>query len=91
MGDTGEDFKALREWRKRKRASNQRKSTQLLEFLNVPFKSHNAGIHLVVTYQNKVVDFYPSTGLWIDRETALKRRSVKSLLNYLDITMEPKK
>ena len=84
MGDMGEAFRELTKARKEKRNFNLKRSTQLLECLNIPFVKHNAGFHLVVSYGGKVVDFYPSTGLWVDRENKnIKRRGVRGLLVYI--------
>ena len=84
MGDMGEAFRELTKARKEKRKFNLKRSTQLLECLNIPFVKHNAGFHLVVSYRGKVVDFYPSTGLWVDRENKnIKCRGVRGLLVYI--------
>ena len=50
MGDMGEAFRELTKARKEKRNLNLKRSTQLLECLNIPFVKHNAGFHLVVSY-----------------------------------------
>lgn len=87
MSEMGEAFAAYREMRKEKKASNLRNSTELLQRLNIPFVSHNGGIHLVVRDNNKTIDFYPSTGLWIDRHYKnVKRRGIKNLLKYINAT-----
>lgn len=89
MGDMGDAFRELTKARKEKRNLNLKRSTQLLECLNIPFVKHNAGFHLVVSYGGKVVDFYPSTGLWVDRENKnIKRRGVRGLLVYIGAAQE---
>ena len=92
LSELGEAFKAYRESRKEKKAFNLRKSTNLLKFLNIPFISHNNGVHLVVSHDNKTIDFYPSPGLWIDRlQKDIKHRVIKTLLQYINVKLEKTK
>lgn len=86
MGDMAEDFKALREHRKAKRKSNLEKTTNLLKSKGVSFESKNNGVHLIVKQNEMVFDFYPSTGLFIDRTTKKHSRGVFHLLKKLGAT-----
>ena len=58
-------------------------STTLLIDKNVPFDSFKNGDHLHVKKNGFSIDYYPSTGLWIDRKTKKKQRGVYNLLKYL--------
>lgn len=80
MGDMGDMFNALREERKIKRNSNRNFSTQYLDDLKIPFESKNGGIHLIVTVGTVVIDFWPSTGLWMERGINKKQRGVRYLI-----------
>lgn len=80
--DDEHGWKALRQARQEKRSSNQQQSTQLLRKNQIDFTAKNYGIHLII-HTTPVIDFYPSTGLWIERGTNIKRRGVRKLLNYL--------
>lgn len=77
MSEMGEFWRDVNGYGKQKRHSNMKSSTDLLTNQNIPFVSHNNGIHLVVLDR---WDFWPSTGLFIDRKTSKKGRGVKNLL-----------
>jgi len=62
MGDLKDDYAAIKEYWKEKKASNLDKSKKILNELGFKYKEFNGGIHLKV----KGVDFWPSTGKWID-------------------------
>lgn len=68
MGDMGDDFRELRKWQKQKRQSNLLNSTEILKSHNINFEQKNWGVHLIIRHNDKVLDFYPSTGLWWDRK-----------------------
>ena len=80
MGDMAEIFNAMKDGWKEKRASNTEKSTAILIQKDVIFESKNNGAHLIVKSINGFIDFYPSTGLFIDRQTKKKSRGVFRLL-----------
>lgn len=82
MGDL---FNAFRAKKTEKRQSNTKFSTDLLNSLGVSFVSNNGGAHLVIKHNASVIDFWPSTGLFIARGTAVKRRGVKNLLSALKV------
>jgi len=65
--DMGEMFNALKKERQIKRASNRATSADLLLERGVSFTSNNNGAHLVVSQDQKTIDFWPGTGRWIDR------------------------
>jgi len=80
MGDMGDVFRALSEYNKCKRTSNTEKSTKILMQNNIKYVSNNNGVHLIVTGKNGLYDYWPSTGLFIDRQTKKRRRGVFNLL-----------
>jgi predicted Ser/Thr protein kinase len=81
MSELGDTFKALHEYKKEKKANNIDGSLSLLESMGVEHKvlSYNNHHTLVVGR----IDFWPSTGKWIDRKTKRYGRGIRKLLNYL--------
>lgn len=77
MGDMGEFWNDVRGYRQAKRAANTNSSTGIMERSGVPFVSKNNGAHLIVADR---WDYWPSTGLFIDRQTKKKGRGVNNLL-----------
>ncbi|HDR1878008.1 TPA: hypothetical protein QB627_002026, partial [Pasteurella multocida] len=81
MGDMGEAFRDYSKFRKEKRRNNLIYNTDLLIKSEVNFTSKNGGVHLIIEVNNMILDFYPSTGLWWDRNNKGKKyRGVKNLL-----------
>lgn len=77
----GDDFKAYSEERRQKRRQNTEYSTEYLRELGVPFEVCNHGAHLIVA---GIVDFYPSTGLFIPRDRSYgKDRGLHRMLKFL--------
>lgn len=70
-----------REASKEKRKGNREWSTNLLQTRGVPFVSKNLGAHLIVAER---FDFWPGTGLFIERKTGKKGRGVHKLLRELN-------
>lgn len=73
-------FKARKEASRKKKESNQDWSTQKLIDEGIPFESKNWGNHLIVETQNGKVDFWPSTGKFIVRDTDKHGRGIRQLL-----------
>ena len=82
-----EDWRAFRAASAEKRRDNMRASTAILAKHAVPFEAQDAqGIHLVVRYGGRVVDYWPSTGKWIDRANrGIHMRGVFRLLAHLNV------
>tara|TARA_R110002012_G_scaffold212505_1_gene383585 strand:+ start:559 stop:813 length:255 start_codon:yes stop_codon:yes gene_type:complete len=83
MGDVGEDYKALKERSKLKKLSNIESSTLMLLEKGYDVDIKNNGVHLIVDWDDKTVDFWPSTGKWIVRGGKTSR-GVKGLIRELD-------
>lgn len=82
---TGQTWRNLKTWHKKKRARNRRASAALLSGFGIAFDSNNDGAHLIVRHNNRVVDFFPTTGYWADRSTSSDRqRGVFELIAYLN-------
>lgn len=82
MGDMGDDFRAWREHKQKKRASNREDSAQLLKGAGISFDTNNGGVHLIVVAQTAIVDFWPGTGLWIPRTTKKRSYGVRNLIDF---------
>lgn len=80
MSEMAEIFNAMREVKAQKRKANTISSTEWLQREGISFVSNNGGVHLIVGNE---IDFWPSTGLWMVRHTRIKRRGVRSLINFL--------
>jgi hypothetical protein len=80
MGDMTEGFRAMSKAAKEKRRTNTAASTNLLAQNDVVYESKNGGAHLIVQGNHHVIDFWPSTGLWIIRGEKTKHRGVYNLL-----------
>lgn len=93
--DMGAMWRAVKESKKQKRANNRFKSAQLLREAGMQFESKNFDAHLIVKHGGRVVDFWPGTGLWIDRKPGSSRAyGVRALMTHLrrqaDLRMEPR-
>ncbi len=83
MGDMAEGFREMTKARKLNRANNTVASTNLLLDSGIVFVSKNNGAHLIISAKNEIIDFWPSTGLWIVRSIKRKHRGVFNLIrNY---------
>jgi hypothetical protein len=83
VSDIGDDFKALSEASKIKRAMNRVSSAERLTEAGIPFVSKNNGSHLIVDGQ---WDFWPGTGKFRNRSLPIEGRGVRGLLNYVKRT-----
>lgn len=77
-------FKERRDAQKAKRALNRASSPELLKSKGIPFEVHNDGAHIRINLDPGFVDFWPGTGLWIDRGTGKRGRGVFHLIGYYD-------
>lgn len=81
---TGDYWRDVNAYRQDKRTTNRRSSARVLRDAGIAFEEKNAGAHLIVRHGDHVVDFWPGTGLWIDRATpGERRRGVFPLVDFL--------
>ncbi len=87
MGDMGDYWRdvrpAMQEESRQKRASNRESSAKMLTAAGIAFETKNEGAHLIVTANGRTVDFWPGTGLWIERGTSKQKRGVRRLIAEL--------
>ena len=81
--DVGDSFAGWREESQRRRARNRDGSASMLKAAGVSFTAKNNGAHLIVEVDDRTIDFWPGTGLWIDRATQERKRGVRPLLAHL--------
>jgi len=83
MGDMGDDFKAMKEHSKKKRAGNREQSAQHLRDRGILFSANNNGAHLIVEGKDGYIDFWPGTGRWKTRKgkTGFGVRNLAKLIN----------
>ena len=83
MSEIGETFQSLREMSQSKRATNRKESARLLTKRGIAFVVKNNGAHLIVQGRRSTIDFWPGTGLWIDRDTNTTGRGVQKLITFI--------
>jgi hypothetical protein len=71
---------------KKKRAHNRETSSKILAAAGLFFETKNKGAHLIVMAGGRTVDFWPGTGLWIERGKPKQRRGVNNLIAELKNT-----
>lgn len=57
-----------------------------LSDMQIPFKSHNNDMHFVIGpygFNDRIIDFWPTTGKWICRETSKHGRGFDDLLIHI--------
>lgn len=79
MSDT-EMWREVRKAKQEKRAENTLRSTEILVIAGIPFVSKNNGAHLIVDGR---FDFWPSTGLWVERGKTRKNRGIRNLIDRI--------
>ena len=87
MSELSETFSEWREFKKNKKAMNKELSTKLLSDMDVKYESKNHGNHLIVHAPEGLIDFWPSTGLWTDRNNRIQRRGVFRMLKFMGINI----
>lgn len=78
MNETTELYKELKEEKREKKLSNLEHSTKAVEASGIPFQRKNE-FHIII----EGYDFWPSTGLFINRKTQKRDRGVYRLLKIL--------
>lgn len=89
MGDMGDDFRAWKEHRRKKRDSykSEKMPDDIRRVRNLAsyIEERNFGEHLIVGCENaRIVDYWPGTRRWIARRSKAKGYDVESLISYLE-------
>lgn len=86
MLDT-ETWRAIKRKSQHLREQNRVNAQEILaRYPAIQVSSNNNGVHLIVKHGDRVVDFWPSTGKWIDRaQRGVHMRGIFRLLKHLGI------
>lgn len=68
---------------KERRKRNRQFSAECLRSYSIEFETKSEGVHLVVTLPDRVIDFWPGTGLFTDRHTKQNGRGVHNLVKKI--------
>lgn len=66
-----------------RRAKNRAHSAGVLDAHSIAYESKNQGAHLVITLADRVIDFWPGTGMFTDRKTKRNGRGVQNLVKKI--------
>lgn len=83
MNEITEMYKDRSKESSARRASHREQSPQMLEGAGIPYQSKNGGAHLIVEGNTSFIDFWPGTGKWIERGTAVKGFGVRNLIKHI--------
>ena len=83
MSDLGDSFRDWREHKQRKRAQNRDSSMRMLDKAGVYYEEKNMGAHLIVHCGNERVDFWPGTGLYMERD-GTRGYGVRNLIKMIE-------
>jgi len=64
MTELADDFRAMQDRSKDKRATNRAKAVATLQEKGIIFTEHNYGAHLIVEGRDCYIDYWPGTGKW---------------------------
>jgi len=68
---------------KERRNRNRQFSAVCLRSYDIDFETKNEGAHLVIALPDRVIDFWPGTGLFTDRHTKQNGRGVHNLVKKI--------
>ncbi len=86
MSEIGDGWAAYKEASREKKEQDPfTHATKLLDLYNVPYKSLNNGVQLLVTGQVHMFDFWPKTGRFLDRNTRTSSTGIFKLLKLCGV------
>lgn len=80
MSETGDIFREMRDHSQKKRHNNKKSSLKILSQKGIGFQEMNFGYHLRV---EEVIDFYPTTGLWMTLDKSDRGRGVMDMIKFM--------
>jgi hypothetical protein len=80
--DMGAMWRAVKLARQEKRTNNRKSSAVLLKDAGIEFETKNINAHLIVKSNDKFIDFWPGTGLWMVRGDVARRYGVFNLIKF---------
>lgn len=81
MSDLGEYFKDYRAFKKEEREKRYSYAIDKLGSLGIEYEQFNGGLHLKIPVGGYIVDFWPTTGLWMYKSR--KKRGLGPLIKFI--------
>lgn len=75
MGDMGDDFRAMTEAKKERRAANTVKNSLRMDDIGIPYEVKNSGHHYIFTVGKDKFDYWPASDKWHDRRKSGQYRN----------------
>lgn len=91
MSEIGDCFAALRQEGRVKKSRNLEFATKYLIDNNIVFESKNCGLHLIVSNEHLIIDYWPSTGLFKVRGHDYQGRGINTLAGIINGSNVPRK
>ncbi len=83
-----EEYALYDAFKKERRLENKENGTTLLNNKQIKFESKNGGLHLIVQGPKGLIDFWPSTNRWAERN-GKKGHGVDNLIRLVGTTSVP--
>ncbi len=61
------------------------RAIRVLSHIGIPYQVFNSNMHFIVEYRGKVIDYWPTTGKWRDRQLFISKRGFKEMLRHLGV------
>lgn len=85
--ELSEFYKSWGARKRKKKESNLSWSTDKLAKDGIVFDSKNGGAHLIISHNEKIYDFWPSTGKFLDRSSGKYGRGIRNLYKKLGVNL----
>lgn len=85
MSDLAQLYTSWKDEKKLRKQANLERNKGLLVKYGVKFEEKNNGLHLILTTNQGMIDFWPSTGKWVHRDSIVTRSGVYRLLGFIGI------
>ena len=86
MGDMGDDFRAMKEYRQKKKAqrySESAKARDEIFKMALDIEAKNDDTHWIVRTEKETIDLWPTSGRWIVRGSKDSGYDARSLLKRM--------
>lgn len=88
MGDMGEYWKDIKPHLKERRKQHVRKmgnsATKNIETLGFEFTHYPNNQQFAINTHNGIIDYWGTTGTWIERKTKKRGKGIRSLRKYIN-------
>jgi len=96
MGDMGDIFRSMKEYKQRQKAEYQKKymASDVTKFCNSAksVSENNHSTHFIGVFVTdrgeRTVDYWPETGTWMVRNSKARGKGVHNLLKYLSLNVK---